>query len=107
MNPGKKASAEMAQRVDELYVLNQQAQRHSEQSHQQQTNFIQGCHALFAQLEHNIGRVEKAICQSRQAAEQIEADIMFCFILCWCLGRVLLLWQTSHRKPGITAKTQG
>lgn len=70
------ALSAIGERVDELYLLNQQAQSRLEQSQQQQLSFIKGCATLFEQLERKIGRMETATNKSHRVAKQLEVDVV-------------------------------
>jgi len=70
------ALSEIGERVDELYLLNQQAQSRLEQSQQQQVSFTKGCDTLFEQLERKVRRMETATNKSHRVAKQLEVDVV-------------------------------
>jgi len=76
MNIHGDALAEIGERVDELYLLTQQAQSRLEQSQQQQISFTKGCDTLFEQLERKIKRMETATNKSHRVAKQLEVDVL-------------------------------
>ena len=76
MSIQEKALSGSGERVDELYLLHQQAQGRLEKSHQQQISFTKGCDTLFEQLERKIRRMETATNKSHRVAKQLEVDVL-------------------------------
>jgi len=76
MNIQGDALSEIGERVDELYLLNQQAQSRLEQSQQQQISFTKGCDILFEKLERKVKRMETATNKSHRVAKQLEVDVL-------------------------------